>query len=402
MWDKEPDDISEELGWVSGRVDSEVVGPEETGMTVSKPTMTRGVLREWAIATHNETTSMRYVLESTDRGHCTKNAECQCFPPYRGPLCEYEDPARPREDLSKPYRAVIHYLTSNDDGDVRDMTRSLSRIWERYNVLHDYPVVIFHDGLTEGNRRIMVEASHNRLWFHFIDEFKDLPASVSNDAAHMHGLSNIKWSIGYRANCRFHSGPVFQQPVMKHFDYSMHLDSDSYFPGDVLVDPLREFHDGNYTYAFSHLLLDHPVVLRHFWSTSLTYMALKGIHPLGTNLLRTFIDENLEYNHHVFMSDIEIVAIAYFSDPKGDYQDYFRYIDSTDGFWLYRWGNNAVRTIGVSMFVPESKVYEMRIPYAHQSYCHCKSSTKCVREGNNGTTRWKDEVAVRPWYVCPT
>ena len=35
-------------------------------------------------------------------------------------------------------------------------------------------------------------------------------------------------------------------------------------------------------------------------------------------------------------------------------QDYFRYLDSSGGFWLHRWGDHAVRTIAVGMWLPEA------------------------------------------------
>jgi len=40
-------------------------------------------------------------------------------------------------------------------------------------------------------------------------------------------------------------------------------------------------------------------------------------------------------------------------------KDYFRYLDSVGGFWLHRWGDHAVRTIAVGMWLPSSKVWEM-------------------------------------------
>ena len=35
------------------------------------------------------------------------------------------------------------------EGDVNDITYSLPRLWETYNKFHDYPVVLFHDGMGE-------------------------------------------------------------------------------------------------------------------------------------------------------------------------------------------------------------------------------------------------------------
>eukprot|EP00397_Hematodinium_sp_SG-2012_P008515 GEMP01008577.1.p1 GENE.GEMP01008577.1~~GEMP01008577.1.p1 ORF type:complete len:595 (+),score=109.10 GEMP01008577.1:1614-3398(+) len=402
LWvDRDPDEIRDAMGWTSGSFSEErrYKNYDNTDPFVGRPYITEGILNEWAVMTYKETAGMRYVLEKRQRGHCSKNAECHCFPPYRGPLCEHEHPAR---EPAKAYRAVLHYLTSNDDDDLRDILRSLPRLWDRYNKFHDYPVVIFHDGLDESKRKLMVDASESRIWFDYVDDFKDLPDTVKNVPAHMRHLKEVKWSIGYRGMCRFRTGPVFLQPVMKHYDYAMTLDSDGYFTEEVTADPLQKFHDGNYTYAFSHVLPDQPGAVRHFWPYTLAFMAMNDIHPIGTSILRDFINHDfLDWDHEVYMNDIEIVSLAYFADPNGVYQDYFRYLDSMDGFWLHRWGDHAVRTIAVGMFVPRSEVYEMDIPYGHQGFCKCTSPMRCVKEGEKGTKAWKGEEKHHPWFVCP-
>ena len=102
-------------------------------------------------------------------------------------------------------------------------------------------------------------------------------------------------------------------------------------------------------------------------------------------------EEDVEWNYMLYMNDIEIVRLSWFtSDP---YQDYFRYLDSVGGFWLYRWGDHAMRTIAVGMWMNESKILNMDVPYGHQAYCKCPEHAECVREGSRGGTPAE-------WWVC--
>ncbi len=52
-------------------------------------------------------------------------------------------------------------------------------------------------------------------------------------------LKEVKWSVGYRGMCKFRSGTMFTQPVMKFYDYAMTLDTDGYFPEPLTFDPIK-------------------------------------------------------------------------------------------------------------------------------------------------------------------
>ena len=128
----------------------------------------RGFAKQWAIREIVEIPGIRYFLESTGRGRCVEGL-CECFPPFRGPLCEQTDQSP--QDAQRNFTAVLHYLTSDDDTDIEDIQHSLPRLWRRFNRRFDYPVVIFHDGLSDVHRQQVVNASKNRIWFAYVDDY---------------------------------------------------------------------------------------------------------------------------------------------------------------------------------------------------------------------------------------
>jgi len=368
---------------------AQVEGPSE-GSKSSKGR--RKPFKQWAVEQLKELPGMRYFLEKGKRGRCVRDF-CECFPPYRGPLCQQLDVGS--RDAERNFTGILHYLTSDDVTDIEDIGHSLPRLWHRFNRQYDYPVVVFNDGLSYEHRRQIVQSSDNRIWFAYVDDYLDVPDMIAKDPTRRAMLDEVKWSIGYRGMCRFRSGTIFLQPVMGNFQYAMTLDTDGYFPASVEYDPIAAMHEGNYIYTFSHLLPDLPGAVKHFWDYSLMYMRMKGIDPRGTEILRQFVrEDDLQWNYQLYMNDIEIVQLDWFrSEP---YQDYFHYLDSVGGFWLHRWGDHAVRTIAVGMWLPKDRVYEMDIPYGHQNYCRCSGAwpnLECAREGDFGGQPAK-------WWVC--
>lgn len=104
-----------------------------------------------------------------------------------------------------------------------------------------------------------------------------------------------------------------------------------------------------------------------------------------------------------FLGTSQHFVPSFFRSEK--YQEYFRYLDSFNGFFLYRWGDHALRTIAVGMYLEPPDVTQMKIPYGHQGYCQClNEKSKCYTEGryyneeNNTTT--KPNYYREDWRIC--
>jgi len=347
--------------------------------------------RTWELQDPPEERGKAHLLESAGRGRCVSQLGfCECFPPYRGRFCESEELGA--KDSERQYKAVLHYLVGDREKLLNDFVRTLPLLWARFNSRFDYPVVVFHDGMAPESRKRILEASPNRIWFAYVDDYKAVPAFLQGRME----LDLGGYSIGYRGMCRFRSGPMFMQPVMKNFDFAWTLDTDGYFPADIYSDPFeRMWRDGK-IYGYSHVSRDQASAVQHFWEFCRLYLESKGIDPKGTQMMRRITDALVlrdtywhEWNRVLFMNDIEITQLAWFRGEQ--YQDFFKYLDSVGGFWLYRWGDHAVRTIAIALFLDPGKLIKMGVPYGHQSTCRCGEEHP-------------DEVCVRTrpsdWWRC--
>lgn len=322
----------------------------------------REVLREYAAAELREVPTLRYFLEQGEqrRGRCAEGL-CECFPPYRGSMCEHLDQPRVPQSI----RAVIHYITAETERDLVDLARSLQSVWLRFNQHSDYPVVVFHEGLSREARLRIIGASENRVWLALLPRFKEVPAEWASRAQEM----AQDFSVGYCAMTRWRSGPVFLEPALESFDFAMTLDTDSYFPADLAADPFEVVQREGWVAGFPHLGRESASVVVNFMHYFLLYCRLKDMHPRRTEMLASLIESNFKWYQQCLMLDIEVLRLDWFRGAA--YQDLFRYLDSTGGFWLHRWGNNPVRTFAVALLLEDRDVRSLDLPYAHQDYCSC-------------------------------
>merc|ERR1740121_2532223 len=180
---------------------------------------------------------------------------------------------------------------------------------------------------------------------------------------------------------------MFVQPVMANFDYAWTLDTDGYLPATLEADPFEKMWRGGYVYGYSHVSRDQASAVQHFWEFCRLYMESRGIDPKGTRILRRLTDALVlrdtywhEWNRGLFMNDIEITQLSWFRSQQ--YQDFFNFLDSVGGFWLYRWGDHAVRTIAIALWLNPSLLMRMGVPYGHQETCRCGDEHEgevCVR-----------------------
>lgn len=336
-------------------------------------------------------------------GLCSREA-CECLAPHRGPRCDVED-AGGVAARARPFRAAVHYIVNDEPMHVAELMHALRNLWRRFNARFDYPVLIFHDGLSAKTRTQIAMAAPHRLWFHylpqdFLPNATTLPPDLQQEDD-MSEASHHSFSAGYRAQSRFRSGPVFAHPVVARLDYLWSLDTDSMFPEDLQEDPFEVMHrNASLVLGYRYITVTSSTSSKRFWESTLLYAGYAGVdlvralHTKGS-FLRTFLtapdgwQESATWNYKVVMTDCELLRVSFFR-PGSTYYGYFEFLDALQGFWLHRWGDHAVRGLGTALalwlqqesgpttVLPQA-VYQMKIPYAHQGSCFCANTTsQCV------------------------
>eukprot|EP00434_Breviolum_minutum_P014398 symbB.v1.2.012695.t1/scaffold812.1/size160323/3 len=273
--------------------------------------------------------------------------------------------------------------------------------------------------LSDETRASLVRASPNRLWFHhlpedFLPSAEQLPPELLVEDE-MRSVSHHTFSAGYRAQCRFRAGPLFEHPAVAPLDYVMSLDTDSMLPANLSRDPILEMHQNrSKVLGYSNLAVSSSAYVRGLWAATLQYLVYEGINLTECRgapgqaahfLQRFLLNQNKDnflvaYNSLVVMTDFEVLRVSFFKRGS-DYFRFYRFIDELGGFWLYRWGDHAIRGLGAAialwMYEVKQPAEEQLLAYDLQDTCFCHDpKLKCVDSGkvSSGEEMWPEKKKV--------
>ncbi|CAJ1360076.1 unnamed protein product [Effrenium voratum] len=343
-----------------------------------------------------------------NRGHCLiEEGFCECFPPWRGPACDQPDLPRVEGPPQGEGSGTI-IVTMASMARLHELHFGLANWWENFNHRFDHPVLIFHQGLSPSQVANIRGASANRIWFANVDRFfvePQLPLGPGR-------LLQTSLRKSYRLMCRFKATFVLDQAALQGFEWMLWLDSDSYFTGPVEVDLAEELAQNGAIFGFTHVGREDPPVIKNLFDAALLFEAAElggskdrppaalsedeggvpnflrafeeGFSPPATN---TYYERMLSINSpldrgHVLpfgspawkgwvpLTDLMILQIpAFNNDALRRFTDW---IDEWGGWWLYRWGDAAIRAVQVWLMLEAKECYEFsKLPYAHQHFCRC-------------------------------
>lgn len=410
--DGHPSDDDDDCGNVKGRVQYSEKPPGSLKWSVERLRSVR-----WAQQQYQPVSAQLHLLESSGRAVCYKSGICDCLFPYRGHMCEEEDLTV--SDKARNFRGAIHYIVNDDTQHILELEYALRNLEEMFNSKVDYPVLIFHDGLSAETRvRIVLQAPH-RVWFFFVPDLVPDEIASARMATGNIGRTS-EFGVGYIAQARFRSGPIFEHAGVQAFEYLWGLDSDSHIPNFIQSDPFQQIHsDPRNVMGYAHMTITSPTSVQTLWVHTVMY-AMNNNIDLWSKKLRKWKDANMHFlalhllgtprslegiphwNRRVVMTDCEILRRSFFG-KQSRYWDYYSFLNSLQGFWWHRWGDHAVRSLGVGLALweedgpswtssSEDRTFVMNIPYAHQDVCFCGADDRECREmpriGNRRKRYW--------------
>ncbi|KAK9771360.1 putative Glycolipid 2-alpha-mannosyltransferase [Seiridium cardinale] len=305
--------------------------------------------------------------------------------------CQEPDASAKREN------AVLVMMSRNSELD--KAKRTITSIDNAFNKWYNYPIVFMNDEpwdqkfITELN-----QTSRGLATFEVIPkETWSFPGYVNEAAAKMsikeqgdRGLPHAG-SEGYHHMCRFYSGKFYQLEALKKYKWYWRLEPDVDFTCAITYDPFVEMAKHNKVYGFTIAL----------WEVGSTCPSLfrevadwKEMHNLPTNNLwramvqaswmpypfRKFLNFLASRDRHGdpwslchYWSNFEIADMDLFRGQA--YQDFFEYLDKKGGFYFERWGDAAVHSLAVAMFVDPKKVHHFEdFGYRHDLLYQCPAN----------------------------
>jgi len=251
-------------------------------------------------------------------------------------------------------KAAIYYLVKTDRLPFLDI--SLRTLYHSFLNRYDYPVIVFHEPgafhLLRQMFRRRVELDTIRL---FMQEVQfSIPSHVNASAVGIRCFS----PISYHHMCRFQAKQIYEQPILVGLDYVWRLDDDSQILANINYDLFAFMRHHHLQYGYIKKHWDACECTVGLWNAVRHYMKLKHI-------------ESSSFNNwpepRIFYNNFEISAFSLWTSKQ--YQDYIHFIDMLGGIYYYRWGDAPIKSIAVSLFVPESATHLFDdITYKHGNF----------------------------------
>lgn len=246
-------------------------------------------------------------------------------------------------------KGAIVYLLKNSSKDVNNIKQSLNLLDINFNDIYKYPVVIFHEDLTEKRMQEIRKSSNSKIIFeqvHF-----EIPSYVDKKSVPEYLYADgYRFGIGCRHLGRFFSYDAYNHPVFKDYNYVWRLDADSFMMGKINYDVFQYMEDNKIIFGYMVVLIEHEEFRKNFAET-----------------VSAYFKKDIKWNGEYYYGNFSISNLDFWRSKE--YTDYYNYIDRMGGIYKYRWGEQMLHYIAVQMFLKENQIHRFDdIPYRHQTF----------------------------------
>jgi len=247
-------------------------------------------------------------------------------------------------------KAFIYFLVRFEN--LQRIIKSIALLDEFFNNKFQYPIVIFHEKEPSYNvSRLKIRSSTNSTVY-----FKSVSFEMPDFLPRNLTQRSCNWSLGYRHMCRFHAKLIYEQVIIRGFEFAWRLDDDSEILRPIHYDVFKFMRNNNLQYGYIIIVNETMRCAVNLWESVEFYSQ--------NTITNTTSFERLQ-KHRVFYNNFEISSLSLWLST--DYQNYIEYIDRLGGIYYYRWGDAAIKTLAISMWVPWNQTHHFKdIGYRHQ------------------------------------
>ncbi len=287
-----------------------------------------------------------------------------------------------------PVKAAIVYLVKNCTSDLIESLKALHRY---FNAQYDYPILIFHEELTDDDKKHIDSLKSGSITYIQLTPFDQLP-----NLPHLDPQLIQKWCegkeggrkarLGYKQMCRFYAYELLVHPALDSFDYYWRFDDDSFLYAPIDYDPFAYMQQNQLIYGYRSVEFENPreiVGMQELWSATKTFAKA---HKLSRRYLKKLCTNwKGRYKGFNYYNNFEINNITFWrSHPL--YKVFFDYLDQDQmGFYKYRWGDSNFRAMITGLFLRPEQVHHFKeIAYRHNDHYSIPGGDRIVYslEGN--------------------
>ena len=181
----------------------------------------------------------------------------------------------------------ILYLVRTSPDDLEMLQKSLGLV--DANVLSSIhgktDIILFHEKSFGQQYRDRVRHLQNgniifqEIEFTLQDYRDEIKKKISEFYPHATNANHRGFSMGYRHMCDFFSGSLYEQPILKNYEYYLRLDTDSFILSKIQYDIFEWMQTKKCEYAFIEPAVhhDHPSVIEGLWNETRQWLIENNI-----------------------------------------------------------------------------------------------------------------------------
>lgn len=319
------------------------------------------------------------------------------------------------ENKRRKVKAALVSLVRNEE--LKGILQSITRLEETFNSKFNYPWVFFNDEPFTAEFKKKTQAATKSVC-----KYVHIPASEWNEpewidtekaanlSMEMSEKENVQYAeiASYHRMCRWNSGPFFNSSALKDYDYYWRVEPGVNYFCSIDYDVFAYMQDNNKDYGFVISVYDTPQTMKTLWPNTVEFFQQHPayVHP---NNSRQWLLQDARRDHNKytggystchFWSNFEIGRLDFFRSIQ--YQEYFKYLDETGGFFYERWGDAPVHSLALALMTDKSRIHWFKdIGYVHVGYTNCHASNKCSNCVPGRFTHWTElnsENCINEWF----
>lgn len=230
-------------------------------------------------------------------------------------------------------------------------------------------VLVFHTGeysYYEIQARVRVSVDYNIT-------FLQIPASSWQIPRGLHKADSFGGhGIGYKHMCRWYSKTFFQYLNVSGYKWALRFDQDSVFLSSIDFGLVESMVKNKQQYGYRVWGVDHLEVVWGLPEITSYFLKEQNIQPKwlfnmcspkSTDGLKTARD-GTGWNRQIVYNNFFVTNISFWLDVQ--VQRYLRLLETTGGFYKFRWGDAPVHTMVIGMFLDEVQLERFSFDYDHQ------------------------------------
>ena len=185
----------------------------------------------------------------------------------------------------------------------------------------------------------------------------------------------------YHNMCRFYLGMFYNLPELQKYKYYWRIEPNVNFYTDIKYDVFKYLQGTGKKYGFTINLYDIHETVVSLWPETLRFLNLgnnyKYVNKNGAFQWLLEPHQNPKKNSDTggystchFWSNFEIADMDFYRSEA--YNEWFKHLDRSGGFYYERWGDAPVHSLGLSLFADKKDIHWFRdIGYFHDPYFNC-------------------------------